>query len=592
MFGGAFPEDTLAAVYASCGRSVDAAVDALLAMTTADDADAGPAPSPAAASARKRSPRADATLVPRGERRRRSQSRSRSPASSPPPPPSSSSPPSPPPDLWDALPAELRLLVLDHLGPREAARAARTCADFAATVRAWRRKARGLVLPPDLDAGRLEGLVRAYPEVRSLSFRRCARAGGAGARAETIARVLRAAVEASRSSAGPPPSLESVDLEGCDAAVTDGTLGAVLDATFGSAAGSPSPSSSAVESFSSVRELKLGRCGRLSDKAMAAMAAHPASRVLSSVSVAGTSVTADGLLSFLFSRRAFPRLEKVDASGCVLVRGALTLPPTLRLTSLRLQHLPHLSALHANMPAAAPLRELLVTGCASLRALVVSATKLETINACQCPALERLELRCERLEALAMQHCRSLVAPAAFECPALERDLCVSGCVSLAADALEAMVRAAPRLRRLRGDGLASAEGDVRLRSRALREVRLEGCGKLRAVRVAAPIETLELRACKSLEEVWIEDPPEDAEEEAGEGDRDPEGEERKDGASGTGADEGARRVRLDLRNCVALTRLVGVRKAAMEGRLVADLGGCAALPASARPPRPPNARR
>ena len=132
----------------------------------------------------------------------------------------------------------------------------------------------------------------------------------------------------------------------------------------------------------------------------------------------------------------------------------------------------------------------------------------------------------------------------------------------------------------------------MRLRSRALREVRLEGCGKLRAVRVAAPIETLELRACKSLEEVWIEDPPEDAEEEAGEGDRDPEGEERKDGASGTGADEGARRVRLDLRNCVALTRLVGVRKAAMEGRLVADLGGCAALPASARPPRPPNARR
>jgi hypothetical protein len=336
-----------------------------------------------------------------------------------------------------------------------------------------------LVLPPDLDAGRLEGLVRAYPEVRSLSFRRCARTGGAGGRAETIARVLRAAAEAS-SSAG-RASLESVDLEGCDAAVTDGTLGAVLDATFGpedfrgSAAGSPSPSLSAVES-SSVRELKLGRCGRLSDKAIAAMAAHRASRALSSVSVAGTSVSADGASSLL-SRRAFPRLEKLDASGCVLIRGALTLPPTLRLTSLRLTHLPHLSALHANLPADAPLRELLVTGCASLRALVVSATKLETANACQCPALERLELRCERLEALAMQHCRSLVAPAAFECPALERDLCVSGCVSLAAEALEAMVRAAPRLRRLRGNGLASAEGDVRLRSRALREVRLEGCG-------------------------------------------------------------------------------------------------------------------
>ena len=466
MFGGAFPEDTLAAVYASCGGSVDAAVDALLAMTTADDADAGPA------RPRPRLPRK--TFAARTRR-------------------GGTTPPLPialalagvllPPPALVLLPSSPRPLGRAPRGapasgsrpprPARGGARARTCADFAATVRAWRRKARGLVLPPDLDAGRLEGLVRAYPEVRSLSFRRCARAGGAGARAETIARVLRAAVEVSCSSAGPPPSLESVDLEGCDAAVTDGTLGAVLDATFGSAAGSPSPSSSAVESFSSVRELKLGRCGRLSDKAMAAMAAHPASRVLSSVSVAGTSVTADGLLSFLFSRRAFPRLEKLDASGCVLVRGALTLPPTLRLTSLRLQHLPHLSALHANLPAAAPLRELLVTGCASLRALVVSATKLVTLNACQCPALERLELRCERLEALAMQHCRSLVAPAAFECPALERDLCVSGCVSLAADALEAMVRAAPRLRRLRGDGLASRRGRRATCSRALR-VRLE----------------------------------------------------------------------------------------------------------------------
>jgi hypothetical protein len=43
--------------------------------------------------------------------------------------------------------------------------------------------------------------------------------------------------------------------------------------------------------------------------------------------------------------------------------------------------------------------------------------------------------------------------------------------------------------------------------------------------------------------------------------------------------------LRLDLRNCAALTRLVGIRAAALEGRLDADLVGCTSLPRTARPP-------
>jgi hypothetical protein len=43
--------------------------------------------------------------------------------------------------------------------------------------------------------------------------------------------------------------------------------------------------------------------------------------------------------------------------------------------------------------------------------------------------------------------------------------------------------------------------------------------------------------------------------------------------------------LRLDLRNCSSLVRLVGVRVAALEGKLRVRLSGCTSLPASARPP-------
>ena len=65
-------------------------------------------------------------------------------------------------DLWDTLPSEVRLLILDRLGPKDAARAASTCRDFAENVRAWRLNARGLHLPPDLSVAGLASLAGAY----------------------------------------------------------------------------------------------------------------------------------------------------------------------------------------------------------------------------------------------------------------------------------------------------------------------------------------------------------------------------------------------------------------------------------------------
>ena len=42
-------------------------------------------------------------------------------------------------------------------------------------------------------------------------------------------------------------------------------------------------------------------------------------------------------------------------------------------------------------------------------------------------------------------------------------------------------------------------------------------------------------------------------------------------------------RLTVELRNCGALTRIVGVRAAALEERLSLDVVGCGSLPASAR---------
>ena len=121
MFGDALPRETLEDVYVQCGRSVDAAVEALLALSMAEPRERAPSGGGV-----------DGAVV----------------GVIPTPAPSRASRPDPSaPDLWDALPVELRLPILDRLGSREAARAARVCRDFASTVRAATSRA-GSRLPP------------------------------------------------------------------------------------------------------------------------------------------------------------------------------------------------------------------------------------------------------------------------------------------------------------------------------------------------------------------------------------------------------------------------------------------------------------
>ena len=513
MFGTSMPVEALGDVYVQCGRSLNRTVEALLALTLEDRAS-----SPLEEAAKH-------TGI----------------------------------DLWDALPAEVRLLILDQLGPREAARAASTCVDFANTVRAWRANARGLYLPPDLSLDGLVSLARSYPLITSLSLRKLR---GVIKNPTDVYRILRGAA------AGPAVcTIVSVDLEGLDAAMSDKDLPGVLDC-----------------GLDAVTDLNVGKCQRVSDKGITALSRHRRGGDLAGLSLAGCSpgVTNDGLEALLRGKAdGFPGLKRVDVSGCMGIRGAATIPPRTAATSLRMLNVSNITELHVKLTVDAPLEHLSVSQCGSLRVLCVSATRLERVNASMCKSLRRLELRCERLDSFVAQHCAELADVREFYCPRLASELNVIGCKSLTTATLASMLNDAPRLRVLRAEGCVGLEGELVVASRSLECVQMDGCIRLGGLRLAAPVRTLEAKNCKVLAAVWIEDPPAAAAAE----EEDEEGEEGGGGGDGGGDVNNKGPVRVDVRNCSSLERLVGVRAAATEGRLSVDLRGCTSLPPSARPP-------
>jgi hypothetical protein len=99
-----------------------------------------------------------------------------------------------------------------------------------------------------------------------------------------------------------------------------------------------------------------------------------------------------------------------------------------------------------------------------------------------------------------------------------------------------------------------------------LARIIFDGCARVTGLRVAAPVQKISARRCKNLTVVWIDPVPETEE-----------GEEEAE-------EQVLTWLKLDLRNCVALTRLVGLRSRALEGKLAIDLAGCDSLPDSERP--------
>jgi hypothetical protein len=365
-----------------------------------------------------------------------------------------------------------------------------------------------------------------------------------------------------------------VDLEGCDRAVTDADV--------------PSFFLAAPSTSGTITGASFAKCSRLTDKAIEALTTTTASRgtpvseMVERLNIAGCSpgVTREGLLKLAGGRSGgFPSLLELDVSGCGGVKGAVAVPPRTTLRSLRALNLHALTAFTAQLPASSPLESIALTECKSLTDLRVSVAGLKTLNAAGCKRLTRLELHCATLESLVLQHCVDLASPIACNTPNLSTELNVNGCASLRTDAAAAMINASRRLRRVRASGLLAARGAMTIAGRCLREVCVDGCGNLAELKVRAPLMKLSARGCKTLSAVWIEDPPAAAE-----------GEEEEEEGSTIAAEAAAAaseaksgRLTVELRNCGALTRIVGVRAAALEERLSLDVVGCGSLPASAR---------
>ena len=528
MFGDALPPDTIEDVFLRCGRDVETAIEALLQLTTAEDT-----------GIRNKSPEKASTASTSEEE---SQTQNNTV------------------DLWDVLPTELRLLILDHLGVKDSARAARTCRDFASTVSSWRANKKHVTPPPTLTIDGVCSLINAYPNLESLSLKKCLKSSrGCIKNTSDVFRVLRAAA---RGPAG--RKITSIDLEGCEF-FSDGDVVALLESFRYE---KKKEDGIFEEIVFPIAELKLGKCASVSDKALVALSAHPAGAALKSLSVAGTLVTASGARQILSGRATggLPLLAEFDISGCINVKGPIALPPLSTVKSLRALYLPGLTQLTAQLPKSEKcLTQMHVSQCVNLTSLHVSAFGLKKLNVSQCKRLTKLEMHCASLQILNLQHCASLISPVTFTSPALT-ELNISGCLALHTGALRSMASSPSGLELLRCEGCVSLEGELLMASRVLKELVADGCSRLVGIRVAAPVERLTARRCKSLQAVWVEQAPELEEGE-------PDEEERV-----------LTHLKLDLRNCTALTRLVGLRTRAAKGKLQIKLTGCTSLPESERP--------
>ena len=163
--------------------------------------------------------------------------------------------------LWGGLPPDVQRLVYARLGPRDAARAALSCREFAARARAARRGPREVEAAPRASLRAIEGTVAAFPGASSVSLARWRAhldAFEAGGAAEAAAEAASAAAQQGRhwqrrrwqrssssssSASALPPQLQVADPEEVLEAI-EGALRAVARGSKRRAALNVEPSSS------------------------------------------------------------------------------------------------------------------------------------------------------------------------------------------------------------------------------------------------------------------------------------------------------------------------------------------------------------
>jgi len=443
----------------------------------------------------------------------------------------------------DVLPDDVRDVIFKSLSARDAAVLACTCKEFRALVASWRRDARRIAPPANArarttietfasDVVRLGGMIRAYPNVSAVSFRKMGEtlkppADSAEDDWERLSNVL-TAVAANNAS----QSIESIDFEGCGEWLSEYGVVAIAERcreifpaltsiawTRARALRSSGLSRALAPYGDTLRELKLVGCVSLDEKAI--YGALDVARCLRVLDVTGCS----GVKRLVLGAHVATRLERLKAVNCK------------SMTNFSIRRTSDSSALNA----------VNVADCGSLRELQVQSGSVETISAAGCKALETFNAYAPKCETLLMNKCASLRAvteemnTVRSKLPAV-KTLKLDSCKVLTSSGFADILNmCGGSLVELSAEGCFSIERAF-ISSPHLVRCALSGCPALQVARISsANCREFVARACKTLTEVRFE--------------------------SGT-YDLGT----FDVRNSGTLKRVVGVRRHRVRNL---DVDGC-----------------
>jgi len=544
LFGSAFATDIIQDIFQACGGSQEAAVDALLAMSSPLDTEQQPAP-------------VDAL-----------------PPSLPPSPATTESeqPQNLLPNLWDTLPSECKLLILQYLSLKDLSKAAATSKEFCHHVRSQRQSLRSITIPPGLPTTSIRSIVTAFAAAHAVDFSRCGKtlrfpnefeevamavASGASARPSGSASIESISfskcgeltdgdVAAVCAVLG---SLRAVDVSKC-AQVSDGTLRTLAKYRRSSSLVGDDENDGEEEeeeeegdvgnlleqrgdNDSDINQLEQSFQGtslespaaaveRIATTTAAAAAARRQSASaaalsgggLEEINVSGTDVTSRGVGELLRGSGRAPSLLSLDVSRCSKITGEALVPgPRSLLRVLRASGCAAIRSITLQLPSGRHcLQELALTNCKSLKEVfILAAPSLLDLNVSGCAQLTTLSLRCPTLIRLRASGCAKLQIgtfnEATFECPALQ-EVNFFGCRSLESSNFESVLPLLTSVQELDLSGCVALSRIVALQGQGLRKLRkliVDGCAVLRNVAVASTgLQQLSARACPRLMEVRI----------------------------------------------------------------------------------------
>jgi EIN3-binding F-box protein len=545
LFGSAFPTDIIQDILQACGGNQEAAMEALLAMSTPLDKQttAPAAPAPAAA---------DYAPLPT----------------------------SPPhnllPNLWDTIPQECKLLILEHLSLKDLSKAAATSKEFRNHVRCQRQSLRSITVPPGISTSSLRSLVTAFSAATAVDFSRCGKTLRFPNDFEDVA--VAVAAGAANRPCSTSATIESISFAKCFE-ITDGDVAAILSV------------------LGSLKAVNLSKCGKISDGALRTLAryqrrsdvskeeevggdaeeeeddtvdneinklttsldqtrletpaaavdriadlassrrqqqqqqavatatatAHGATRNPSSCSVgggleelnlSGTEITTRGVTELLRGSGRAQSLLSLDVSRCSKISGDALVPgPRSMLRVLRASGCPAIHSITLQLAnTSSCLRELSLANCKSLREVIISAApSLVDLNVSGCTQLTTLSLRCPNLIRLLASGCARLhigtFNGSLFECPSLQ-EVNFFGCRSLESANFESVLPLLVSVEELHLSGCVGLSRIVAVEGQGLRKLRklmVDGCAVLRTIAVSSTeLKEVSARACTRLMQVSL----------------------------------------------------------------------------------------